>query len=224
MKALLPILIIIIIIGGFFYFKSMEKTGTPTAVDISTVEIEGEEVSNDFEGRYVFDTEQSSAKWTGSKKIIKDYFDTGAISIKSGNVSFEGGSISQGEIVFNMTSITTTSTGKGDGEDNLTTHLKSDDFFGVETYPEATYEVTGSEKTTDGFMLSGNLTLKGKTAPLNIPVKTAMQNGNVVMAGIAEVNRAQFDVKFGSESFFDNLGDNVINDIFTLEFNIVARP
>ena len=44
------------------------------------------------------------------------------------------------------------------------------------------------------------------------------------MVGIAEINRAQFDVKFGSESFFDDLGDNVINDIFTIEFNIVARP
>ena len=51
-----------------------------------------------------------------------------------------------------------------------------------------------------------------------------MESGNAMIAGIADVNRATWNVRFGSESFFDNLGDNVINDIFTLEFEVVARP
>ena len=206
MKVLLPILLAIVIVGGIFYFKSPKDSANPSTV--SEIEVpEGEEISKEFEGTFVFDAEQSNAKWTGSKKIVKNYFDSGTIDIKSGNVSFQNGEIENGEIVFDMTSIKATSTGKGDGEDSLTKHLKSEDFFEVETYPEAKYTVKSSTKTADGYKLEGDLSLKAKTNPVTVNIKTATENGNAVIAGIAEINRAQFDVKFGSESFFDDLGD-----------------
>lgn len=221
MKVLTPIIILILVALGIYFFNSKKSVNAPSAV---LPDISGEEISNDFEGNFIFDATQSSVKWTGSKKIIVDYFDSGNINIKSGNINFTDGSIFAGEIVFDMNSITTATTGKGDGQDNLTRHLKSADFFEVETYPEARYVVNSSTKNSNGYVLSGDLTLKGKTNPVSVNIKTATESGNVILVGIAEVNRAQFDVKFGSESFFDNLGDNVINDIFTLEFNIVARP
>lgn len=223
MKVLVPILIVIVVVGGIFYFKS-SKQNPEVKTSSSVPAPKGAEISNDFEGTFVFDAEQSNATWTGSKKIVKNYFDSGTIDIKSGNVSFEKGEIENGEIVFDMTSIQATSTGKGDRQDDLTKHLKSEDFFEVETYPEAKYTVKSSTKTADGYKLEGDLSLKAKTNPVTVNIKTATENGNAVIAGIAEINRAQFDVKFGSESFFDDLGDNVINDIFTIEFNIVARP
>lgn len=228
MKTLLPIILILAIIGGIFYFlnkKKSEEKMSPTTEGTSLSEIEeGEEISKDFEGTFVFDSEESSAKWTGSKKIIKNYVDTGTIKIKSGLATFENGKVQSGEIVFDMTSITALTTGKGDGEDGLTKHLKSDEWFNVEMYPEATYKVTGGEKTKNGYALTGELTLAGKTAPLAVNIQTAMENGNAIIAGLAEVDRSKWDIKYGSDSFFDNLGDNVINDIFALEFKIVAKP
>ncbi len=223
MKVLLPILIIIIV-GGFFYFKSSNKNKVEKPSD-TVIMPEGEEVSKDLQGNFVFDTEASSAKWTGSKKIIKDYYDSGSIKIQSGNVSFKDGNIESGEIVFDMTSITGQETSnKSYPIAKLDEHLKSEDFFDVEKFPEAKYVVTSSTKTDAGYDLTGDLTLKGKTAPLDIKLGTAMDNGNALMTGVAEVDRSKWDVKYGSESFFDSLGDNVINDVFTLEFNIVARP
>ena len=222
MKAILPILLIVIIIGAILYFTSNKKS--EEKVMENEKDLAGEDISSETEGEFTFDKEESSAKWTGSKKIIKDYYDSGSIMIQSGNVSFENGMVTKGEIVFDMTSIT------GEESSNtkipvssLTDHLKSDDFFEISNYPTATYVVTSSEKTEDGYMLMGDLTLKGKTNPLNVPVKSAMQEGNVVMTGSAKVDRSKWDVKYGSDSFFDNLGDNVINDIFTLEFKIVAK-
>ena len=35
------------------------------------------------------------------------------------------------------------------------------------------------------------------------------------------IDRSKFDVKYGSGSFFDNLGDNMIYDDFTLDVNLV---
>ncbi len=221
----MKIVLLLILIAGatFLYFKSDKKTTTPETANESTSP-QGEEVSKDVEGTFVVDGDTSSAKWTGSKKIIKNYYDSGTIVIKSGSASFDQGIVTKGEVVFDMKSITATSTGKGDGQDKLTSHLQSDDFFAVTTHPEAKYVVTSSEKTSSGILLKGNLTLKGKTAPLDIPAVVTMDNGNVVIIGTAEVNRSTWDVKYGSETFFDNLGDNVINDMFTLEFKVVARP
>jgi polyisoprenoid-binding protein YceI len=222
MRVFLPIILVLIVVGGIFYFKTSGDKMTENT-ESSSPEIMGEEVSSEVSGNYTVDTNESNAKWTGSKKIVKDYYDNGTISIKSGNVMIEEGNISGGEIVFDMKSITTLSTGKGDGQDNLTKHLKSEDFFEVETYGESTYKVTSSEKTADGYLLKGELTIKNKTNALDVPVKLVQQGENIAMSGKVEVNRADFDVKFGSESFFDDLGDNVINDIFTLEFMVVAK-
>lgn len=223
MKVLLPILIIILV-GGFFYFKSSDKNSADKPAETATMP-EGDEVSKDMEGNFVFDTDESSAKWTGSKKIIKDYYDSGSIKIQSGNVSFKDGNIESGEIVFDMTSITGEQTSnKSYPISKLDEHLKSSDFFDVEKFPEAKYIVTSSTKTDVGYDLTGDLTLKGKTAPLNVSVGSAMDNGNALLNGVAQVDRSKWDVKYGSESFFDDLGDNVINDVFTLEFKVVARP
>lgn len=226
MKTLIPILLIIVVVGGIFYFKSKKEMPLPTNETSNTIsESEGEKVSNDVEGTFVVDSKESTAKWTGSKKLIKDYYDSGSIAIKSGKVTFAKGAIANGEIVFDMKSINGESTSNTKAPaSKLTEHLKSADFFDVEVHPEAKYVVTSSEKTADGYLLKGNLTLKGKTNPLNIPVKTTMENGNAIITGKADVNRSTWEVKYGSETFFDNLGDKVINDIFTLEFKVVARP
>lgn len=226
MKTILPILLILLMIGGYFYFSKKSKdtsnTSSPTA---SAPEIEGQEISKDFQGSFVFSAEESTAKWTGSKKIIKDYYDTGTIKIKSGLATFENGKVQSGEIVFDMTSISgeTTSNTKAPVT-KLTDHLKSEDFFNVEKYPTATYKVISSEKTNDGHTLMGELTLTGKTAPLNVDIVTATENGNAIIAGVANIDRSKWDIKYGSDSFFDDLGDNVINDMFTLEFKVVAKP
>lgn len=223
MKVLVPIIIIVAVVAGIVYFNTAKAPG-PEATTTEVAAPEGDQVANDFEGTFVFDTNESSASWTGSKKIIKDYYDTGSIAIKSGNVVFTDGMIVGGEVVFDMNSITAEKTGRGSNEDDLSAHLKSKDFFEVETYPEATFTVASAEEVKDGYTLVGELTLKGETHPLSVPIKTAMKNGNVLINGVAEVDRALWNVRFGSESFFDNLGDNVINDMFTLKFDVVAKP
>jgi polyisoprenoid-binding protein YceI len=223
MKALLPILILGIVILGVVYFSKNKSTNTENTTN-SIPELAGEKPAKDLTGTFAFEKETALVKWTGSKKIIVDYFDTGTINIKSGLVNMENGEVKSGEIIFDMTSIAAVTTGGGSGQDGLTKHLKSADFFEVETYPEAKYVVTSSEKTKDGVVLKGDLTLKGQTNPLDVLANVKTENGNVLIAGIAEIDRSKWNVRFGSESFFDNLGDNVINDIFKLEFTLTARP
>ena len=47
-------------------------------------------------------------------------------------------------------------------------HLRGDDFFAVGDYPQATFESTGIESTDDGFVITGDLTMRGVTKEIEI--------------------------------------------------------
>jgi hypothetical protein len=38
-----------------------------------------------------------------------------------------------------------------------------------------------------------------------------------------DIDRTEWDIKYGSGKFFQDLGDKMINDAFTVKFNIVAK-
>ena len=99
-------------------------------------------------------------------------------------------------------------------------HLKSDDFFGVETYPTATLEIVSSTRFVDGrATVQANATIKGHTERVSFDV---VNNGDAFDAEVV-LDRSKFDVRYGSDSFFDNLGDNVILDDFTMRIHLVTK-
>ena len=160
-------------------------------------------------------TSASTIEWLG-KKIGGQH--NGNIQVKNGYFDMNGDQISSGEIIIDMTTITNADLTNQDYNKKLVGHLKSDDFFGVATYPTASFKVTNASKFTNGkAMVSGELTIKGKTESIDFEV---MRKGNEYSTTL-EVDRSKFDVRYGSNSFFDNLGDKAINDIFTLDIKLV---
>ncbi len=97
--------------------------------------------------------------------------------------------------------------------------MVTDDFFGVEKYPTANFEITKSSKFSNGkATVTGNLTIKDKTESVSFEV---LEKGNTYTAKM-EIDRSKFDVRYGSDSFFDNLGDKAIDDIFTLNIKLLV--
>ena len=91
--------------------------------------------------------------------------------------------------------------------------VKSPDFFDVEQFPSAAFEVTGLEEKDGKTWLSGNLTLKDKKNNVTFPVTLNSNNGQYsITSEVFTIDRSKWDVKYGSKSFFDNLGDKFIND------------
>ena len=155
--------------------------------------------------------ESSSVKWTGYK-IGGSH--TGEIKIKSGIFEIKDGVIVKGAVVIDMNSITNTDLKDEGYNQKLVGHLKSDDFFGVEKFPTATFVVTKASKFKAGkATFSGKITIKGKTQDISFEVA---QNGNLYSTQL-KIDRSKFDVRYGSGSFFDNLGDKAIDDIFILD-------
>ena len=166
-------------------------------------------------GTQKVDVAKSTVKWLG-KKVTGQH--SGTISIKEGSLDVNKGKVTGGKVVIDMNSIVDTDLTDAAWNAKLVGHLKSDDFFGVATYPTAELVVTKVEGTT----FTGNLTIKGITNPVSFTAASAKEGGNTVYKGTLTIDRSKFNVKYGSKSFFDNLGDKVIYDEFTLDFNLVV--
>lgn len=162
------------------------------------------------------DTKKSTLKWHG-EKVTGEHF--GNINLKEGNMIWQNDKIAGGEMVIDMTSITNTDIESAEYNAKLVNHLKSDDFFGVEKYPTAKLEILSSSTFKDGKgKVMGNLTIKKTTLPIEFDVQ---KEGDWFMAEII-VDRSKYDVRYGSGSFFDNLGDKTIYDDFTLTVKIAT--
>jgi polyisoprenoid-binding protein YceI len=162
------------------------------------------------------DTEKSSLEWEG-KKIGGKH--DGFIQLKSGSFEMEGEQIMAGNFVVDMTSITNSDLKDEGRNQRLVGHLKSDDFFGVETFPTASFKVVESTKFENGkATLTGDITIKDKTERISFDV---LKDGMTFTSEL-EIDRSKFDVRYGSKSFFNNLGDNAINDIFSLRIKLVV--
>lgn len=158
---------------------------------------------------------ESVVKWTGNK-IGGSH--NGEIQIKSGYFELNDGKITSGKVVMDMNTITDNDLKDEGYNKKLVGHLKSEDFFGVGNFPTSTFVVSKISKFEDGkAQVSGALTIKGKTENISFDV---FKKGNEYSAQL-KVDRSKFDVRYGSKSFFDNLGDKVIDDIFILDIQIV---
>ncbi|WP_372775111.1 YceI family protein [Mangrovibacterium sp.] len=157
---------------------------------------------------------KSTVEWTG-KKIGGAH--NGDVKIKSAFLDFRNDEIVGAKVVIDMTSITNADLEDEGYKQKLIGHLKSDDFFGVEKFPTASFEVAKSTKFKDGkASVTGNLTIKGKTEEITVDV---FKEGAKYSAQL-KVDRSKFDVRYGSNSFFDNLGDKAIDDIFILDIKL----
>lgn len=179
-------------------------------------------------GTYRADPSMTVVYWEGRKKLVEGYVDRGTIQISTSSViMIQDGVLATSSVVFDMTSIAVESTGRGSGESMLTNHLKSDDFFNAEEYPISTFELTEAIVVEGGapgeHNLRGDLTIRDVTREIIIPARITMDGETLVITGEVMVNRTEFNVKFGSTSFFKELADNaIVEDEFKLIFTVKA--
>ncbi len=165
-------------------------------------------------------TSLSTVNWTGYKVTGKH---SGIINLKSGELQFQDNKLVGGEFTIDMTSISCTDM-TGEYADKLVNHLKSDDFFGVASNPTASFKITQSIPQGTGlYKLVGKLTLKGVTKDIRFNATVKEENGLKVANAQIKLDRADYNVKYGSGSFFENLGDKTIYDEFDLDVKIVTQ-
>ncbi|WP_282057065.1 YceI family protein [Maribacter luteus] len=175
-----------------------------SATATETVEKEKKEVK----------TDESSVAWK-AYKVTGSH--NGTVALESGSLIFDDGKLTGGEFKVDMTSMICTDL-EGEYKGKLEGHLKSDDFFGVATHPSSSLVFTKVEASgKNSYEVTGDLTIKGITKPVTFDVSIYGSKATATM----KIDRTAYDVKYGSGSFFDNLGDKTIYDEFDLVVDLV---
>lgn len=162
----------------------------------------------------------STLEWQ-AKKVTGQH--VGTIAFGDGTLNVGHKNITGGKLAVDMNTIVDTDLTDNGYKQKLIGHLKSDDFFGVAKFPQATLEVKKVEPKSDHlYHFTADLTIKGITAPVEFDAEVNDLSGQITATGSMTVNRTKYGIKYGSGSFFEGLGDKMIYDDFTLKFKLVA--
>ena len=164
---------------------------------------------------------KSTVMWEG-KKLTGGH--NGKIKIESGELVFNGPNFVGGEFVIDMTSISVDDIKDKEKAGKLKGHLESDDFFSVGKYKTAKFVIKDVQFGKGGFYdVVGDLTIKGKTHPISFRADVSEKAQSLNAKADIVFNRAKFDVRYGSGSFFDNLGDKMIMDDIAIKVDLHAE-
>jgi len=177
------------------------------------------------EGAVTFKITEGTVSWSGTQTIKKDGHH-GTITVESGALLVNQGRVLSGKVILDMNSLSVTDIKDPGGRRDLESHLKDSDFFEVKKFPKAEfefYEVLPSTMANFNWVLSGNLTMKGKTLLVNIPAKISIE-GDVLRAESPAfpINRTQWGVNFHS-GILGTARDKMIDDMVPLTLKIVAK-
>lgn len=164
------------------------------------------------------DASKSSVTWL-AKKVTGQH--NGKVALNNGTLALSNGKISGGKFEIDMTSIECLDL-QGEWKDKLIGHLKSDDFFSVEKNPKTKFEITSVNTKDNNTVIKGNLTIKGITKEISFPASVSKKGDVLVAIATIRVDRTKFDIKYGSKSFIEGIGDKAIDDEFEMQVNLVA--
>lgn len=167
-------------------------------------------------------TSESVITWAGRKIGISEH--NGTIELSEGTVLMEEGRVVGGSFEINMDTIENTDL-SGNSAQNLVDHLKSEDFFEVDAYPTAQFVITDVDYTTETeVQLSGNFTMKGETNNITFPATITETNSTYEARAEFSIDRSKWNVRYGSDKFFDNLGDQAIDNMMSIGLELVTEP
>jgi len=183
---------------------------------------EAEEVSTIAEQavRYAANVEASVISWKG---IGPTKAHNGTINVSEGYLAFEDGGLVGGNFIIDMNSIVNLDLEDKSYNDKLVGHLKSADFFDVEKNPYSVFAITSVEKKDGKAMVKGNLTVKGIKKNIGFSANVTVNGDEVSLkSNNFSIDRTDWDVKYNSGKFFQDLKDKLINDNIELSIKVKA--
>ncbi len=161
---------------------------------------------------YALNPASSRLTWTGYAEAGA-YAPSGTLRLApGGTLAAEGATPRAARVLVDMRSL-------HHDLPKLQEHLRGADFFDVAQFPVATFEL----RQLAGGQAEGQLTIKGQTHPIAIPLTISLIGADsLLLQGTARLDRTQFGINYNSSSFFQNLGSYAIRNDFQLVFKLKA--
>lgn len=195
-----------------------------------------ESTASEYDMVYEVDSDRSKLEWEGYKPTGQH---DGTVDIVSGSLMMKDGNLVGGEFVMDLTTISVLDIEDPGMNERLTGHLKSADFFEVETYPQARFEITGV-KPFDGkpvnpemekgdlkatHTITGNLIVKDISKSISFNAMVNEKEGKFrAKTNMFFLDRTEWNVQYKSKKIFSNLKDDFINDEMGISIKLVAEP
>jgi polyisoprenoid-binding protein YceI len=155
-------------------------------------------------------TDASTIGFTGSKV-------TG--SHEGGFKTFEGTiTVGEGGPTVSSVEVTIDTTSLWADNERLTGHLRSPDFFGVETYPTAKFSSTAVSKQDEQYTITGNLELHGVTKSISFPASIRLEEGGVAVQAEFVIMRFDFGIEYPGKT------DDLIRDEVVIQLDLRGVP
>ena len=169
---------------------------------------------------YKIDAAKSTFKWTG-KKVTGQHW--GYVKFTDGTITTDGTNLTGGTFNVDMNSMDVQDIPADKGGAKLLGHLKSDDFFGTEKFATSTLTIKSATAKGGGqFDVKADLTIKGITSEVAFPATVTMDGKALTAKAAFKVDRTKYGIKYGSGTFFENIGDKAISNEFEVEVDIAA--
>ncbi len=161
---------------------------------------------------------ESEITWAGTRPGKTH---DGTLSISDGSFVFEDGKLTAGDFTLNMKTIKVLDIKPGKNNTKLVTHFNSADFFDVTKHPTGKFQITGSTAKDNKTLVQGKLTLKGITKDVSF-LADITNNGSsaTIKSSEFKIDRTEWDIKFRSGSYFDDLKNKLIYDDITITVNV----
>lgn len=174
---------------------------------------------------YKVDVAASKIEWVGSKPVGDNH--KGTINLKEGTLKAEQGKLTGGSFVIDMTTITPTDQ-DAEGNTKLKGHLSTGDFFTVDSFPIAKFEIVSVADGADTakvqykeatHTVTGNLTIKGITKSITFPAHIEATDAKVTAHAVFNIDRSQWGITYANSGVKDKVINNDINLTIHVEAN-----
>ncbi|PDH47576.1 MAG: lipid-binding protein [Bacteroidetes bacterium MED-G21] len=166
---------------------------------------------------YKISPENSTIEWIGEKVSGAH---SGYINLQNAFFLFKEEKFVGGEFNIDMNSIKCTDIENAKYAAKLEEHLKDSDFFNCSKYPTSNFKITNIIFDGTSYMITGDITIKEITQEIKFPAQFE-NDGDLFHANATlKIDRTKHDIKYGSGSFFDDLGNRMIYDEFTLKIHL----
>lgn len=189
---------------------------------------------------YVIDTAKSTVTWIGAKLTGRH---NGVLEITEGQLTMDNNLLTGGTVAFDMQRARSDDKSIDEASNKkLTTHLRSADFFDVERYPTARFELvsitpydsTKVQQPTQPphapdknlrvqgctHYLTGNLTIKDKTKSVRFPAKVTLQDSLLKARANFNINRTDWGLIYRADK---SLGNQTIHPDVNIGIDLTAR-
>jgi len=235
------LLIFCLFFGLVAYAQTDGKTDVEKAVETTTEDAVGDAVKKAAETKAKAKIknceivpESSRVVWKGYKPMGKH---EGEISVQEGNLKFQDGVLAGGELTIDMVSLTCTDIEDEAKNGKLVGHLKSADFFNTAEHgtanlkikkvvPYGEFDTRSDDSTGEVYKVTADITIKGITKEIKFKSNVyRYKTSEDYVSAVSRItlDRTDFDIQYGSGSFFDSLGDQLIYDEIDLSVSLGAN-